>query len=603
MRHQHTQTRQVADEALERSFAFGVNGNAAAQAQPSWFVDPANSTGNASNANTGTTAGAPLLTYAEIVRRWGTTSPTIVSPITTITFLSNQPDFTDPINLSPILANGTSMVLAGQITPVISDVISVYTPRVRSPVSNLDSIQGTGILDFTPYKGMLVKCTYAALRANNTVSVLRGAAPPAVTLTGVATQSLEPLEVRITLAGALGVAQFSWFINGVLQQAGVVTAAAVPLGATGITANFPVGAYTDGANPDVWDAWTDAWFWIDATAVAVATLSPPMATAVDLRYSPPFNNNAGVRQRIAPPWQIPAVGDTITVFAPTKVFVENYSVTLGGTAIGAIPISGSPASSLFAQHLELVTPPTTTMCVLGAPVVLQECKCDGLMICQESFGLAASFINCLSTVNVAGGFTCIYGGSFANFGDEALYASQAAILDGDVIVHGGILCAQAEVVLSFVYSALLINIYDQGDCYIEGNANGTVFYTQSQSGQGCPTGAGPAAAVWGPGKIAIFDGRAMRIVSGTGATAITATGSLLLTGVPTATVDGLSAAGSALSTFTPGAPGTWTNAAVATTPLATLVALLDAPGPGITSAIQNPNTGSRIGMNANNAAV
>lgn len=79
---------------------------------PAWFIDPGNASGNASDRNAGTTAAAPLLTYKELARRWGTTSPTLRQN-TTITWLSSQTDTSDPVEFDPTLIGATA-ILAGQ---------------------------------------------------------------------------------------------------------------------------------------------------------------------------------------------------------------------------------------------------------------------------------------------------------------------------------------------------------------------------------------------------------------------------------------------------------------------------------------------------------
>jgi hypothetical protein len=79
---------------------------------PAWFVDPANTTGAASDSNTCTTADAPCSTYAEIGRRWDSFSPEIGQD-TTITFLSAQSDQSDPVYLAPALMNGARLSVQG----------------------------------------------------------------------------------------------------------------------------------------------------------------------------------------------------------------------------------------------------------------------------------------------------------------------------------------------------------------------------------------------------------------------------------------------------------------------------------------------------------
>lgn len=89
--------------------------------------------------------------------------------------------------------------------------------------------------------------------------VATGTAPPAVTLTGTPVTA-SSIEIDITLTGILGTATFQWKLAGVVQQTGQLTAATFALGTTGLTANFPVGAYVNDnvfvSSPQV-SAWAD----------------------------------------------------------------------------------------------------------------------------------------------------------------------------------------------------------------------------------------------------------------------------------------------------------------------------------------------------------
>jgi hypothetical protein len=81
---------------------------------PAWFVDPV--AGN--DAANGTAALTPVQHYAEIVRRWGTIAPLLYQD-TTITFLSDQPDLSDPVMLlggNAGVAVTTGVVITGALT-------------------------------------------------------------------------------------------------------------------------------------------------------------------------------------------------------------------------------------------------------------------------------------------------------------------------------------------------------------------------------------------------------------------------------------------------------------------------------------------------------
>jgi hypothetical protein len=98
---------------------------------PNWYLDFANSTGCASDSNSGTqgTCGAagsgigPLLHVSQLYARWGTHAPTLLPPslVTTINVLSSQPVgsiSTDPWgNFAPVAPDGM-IALVGALQPV-----------------------------------------------------------------------------------------------------------------------------------------------------------------------------------------------------------------------------------------------------------------------------------------------------------------------------------------------------------------------------------------------------------------------------------------------------------------------------------------------------
>jgi hypothetical protein len=85
-----------------------------------------------------------------------------------------------------------------------------------------------------------------------------GTAPPVVTLTGTLTQATSIL-LDMPVGGARGTAQFRWsFDAGATWSAQTLTAATVAIGATGATANFPVGTYnTDNTYKTTVATWAD----------------------------------------------------------------------------------------------------------------------------------------------------------------------------------------------------------------------------------------------------------------------------------------------------------------------------------------------------------
>lgn len=111
--------------------------NPAWYAQPLIVVDPQNSTGLASNSNAGTSAGAPLLTFSEAVRRWGSSAPFIPSTVASleVRFLSSHTDNSDPVFWTPSSA--------GPLVPFISATTPAGTAAVLGGVTAKSRAAGT----------------------------------------------------------------------------------------------------------------------------------------------------------------------------------------------------------------------------------------------------------------------------------------------------------------------------------------------------------------------------------------------------------------------------------------------------------------------------
>ena len=75
----------------------------ASWSQATWFIDPQNVSGNASDSNSGIDAAHPVLSYTRgIVPKWGTNAPTLRQN-TTFTWLSDQLDDSDPVIMLPAM--------------------------------------------------------------------------------------------------------------------------------------------------------------------------------------------------------------------------------------------------------------------------------------------------------------------------------------------------------------------------------------------------------------------------------------------------------------------------------------------------------------------
>lgn len=93
--------------------------------------------------------------------------------------------------------------------------------------------------------------------------VATGTSPPTVTMTGTPATAANTIIITITLSGIVGVAQFSWSLNGVTQQTGQTVVSSFSLGATGITALFPAGTYNTVSTPDVYTSVVTVSSWAD----------------------------------------------------------------------------------------------------------------------------------------------------------------------------------------------------------------------------------------------------------------------------------------------------------------------------------------------------
>lgn len=137
-----------------------TGGGGTATSQASWYIDPQNSTGLASDSNTGTSSAAPLLTYAEIVRRWGTYAPRIMAGVT-ITFLSSHVDDSDPVIWRPLchLDNTLTDQLA-TIQGTLGAAQQVATGTLGTVTSATNTALQTAIMPAGSYApGMLIKNT------------------------------------------------------------------------------------------------------------------------------------------------------------------------------------------------------------------------------------------------------------------------------------------------------------------------------------------------------------------------------------------------------------------------------------------------------------
>jgi hypothetical protein len=87
-----------------------------------------------------------------------------------------------------------------------------------------------------------------------------GTAPPTVTLSGTPVSTLTNVELDVTSAGALGVAQFQVKMNGSVILTGLNTGSSVALTGTGLTSSWAVGV---SSTNDVYTAFVQVSAWAD----------------------------------------------------------------------------------------------------------------------------------------------------------------------------------------------------------------------------------------------------------------------------------------------------------------------------------------------------
>jgi hypothetical protein len=139
---------------------------------PAWFIDPANSSGAASDNNPCTTTGLPCLTYQEInVHRWGCAGNPKACPrlrqITTLTWMSSVVNCTDPVYFDPSLEAGAYANLVGTLPTGVSGTLSNVTSGGGATRTALEAAQSPG----TPTAGsFLVNTTHPSAAWAHAVS-------------------------------------------------------------------------------------------------------------------------------------------------------------------------------------------------------------------------------------------------------------------------------------------------------------------------------------------------------------------------------------------------------------------------------------------------
>lgn len=115
--------------------------------QATWFIDPANSSGLADDANSGIDSAHPVLTWASIVAKWGTQQPRLRQD-TTFTFMSSQADNSDPIYFDAYVENGARINFVGVLgaaQTIVSGVLAGVVAKNRATPQLLNATLGAGV--------------------------------------------------------------------------------------------------------------------------------------------------------------------------------------------------------------------------------------------------------------------------------------------------------------------------------------------------------------------------------------------------------------------------------------------------------------------------
>lgn len=352
--------------------------------QAAWFIDPVN--GN--DAASGLTALTAIRTYAELARRWRTTSP-VLSQTTTVTWLSSQSLGVDEVICNPVMLHGAFFFMKGTLVLVGSGILAGTVSKNRPAGQLLNEDLGAG------------------------------------------------------------------FVAGQLVQ------------------NLTHPSY----------AWTDS-----LVAGTTFAMTQPLA----LSPLPPAPIDAPLPE--VDTW---ANGDSFQVFEPTMVnLVQFEPLFFDGDIAFDVEFA-------YLSHLWFPDPIATGTSFLrtNACVVMTECRCDRFLTCEQVAGDAGIFSNnWLNGSCNLNDIQVLAGAVNTSLAFQSAY--QNCILDGDIIVHGG----------------LSANIYPFNAGFIY--ADGAVFVTQKFAVNPIDYG---GDALWGPCSLEPTSGGRVTFVT-------SATSELLNTG-------------------------------------------------------------------------
>ena len=173
------------------------------QTQTDWYIDPSNSSRLASDTNDGQSSTTPLLHWATVIERFGGIAP-IISRSTVFRFMSDPPDFLDPVVFRPVTIGGASVFIYGGLVPIAgapSGTFANVVPKNRAAAQLLTVDLGQPVSGFVG--NMLqnntnsARCWVDALGSSGNIAVLTQPLVPLTTTPPTRIPDAVPTEVDI----------------------------------------------------------------------------------------------------------------------------------------------------------------------------------------------------------------------------------------------------------------------------------------------------------------------------------------------------------------------------------------------------------------------
>jgi hypothetical protein len=279
--------------------------------QATWFIDPSGSLGTSSDSADGLTSGSALRTWAQLVSRWGTYSPRLKQD-TTITFVSDHTDDTDPVYFAPFVEAQAQLILQGtlgSLQQLTASTLGAVVPKNRPAGQLLNAVlpsgsAGTFLTKTTTVQAGAAAASITTVVANNALGTYQTA-----TVTGLSGMTAASVGHSLTLTGAASAGNNgTWYVLSFL-------------GAGSVTVEIPKGGVANDANNGA-ITWVEkdlsrAWVYKNVSGTNWAISQPFTSWLVSPLGLGPIN--------VTPPevdtW---AAADTYTSYSPVKVNLVRF---------------------------------------------------------------------------------------------------------------------------------------------------------------------------------------------------------------------------------------------------------------------------------------